>query len=146
MSKVYLAGAIFDRTDEEVHGWRQTATALLAPIEVRNPALRDYRGRTHLEEVRRAIVERDKRDIAACDAILVHWEGTGSVGTTMEIIFAHMLDIPVHLVLAIGLDADHLRRLSPWLIYHATMIHGSLEAACSHLRLTLTPQPGLPLA
>ncbi len=83
--KVYLCGPIHGRTDEEIHNWRDYVTKY-AKCETLDPTVRDYRG---LEEGNyEDIVDLDKRDIRKSDMMLVYYDRP-SVGTSMEIFFAH---------------------------------------------------------
>lgn len=122
--KVYLCGPINGRPDSECKDWRERAKANLP--DTLDPMDRDYRGRELESGIAREIVENDKLDIHACDAMLVMFDKP-SVGTSMEILFAHQLGKAIHLV-----DASD-KPLSPWLIYHATTVHKSLEAALEAL-------------
>lgn len=123
MTTVYLAGPIHGREDCEVIEWREQATLILEKvgIEVRNPLDRDFRGREI--ECINEIVLLDKRDIRKSDAVLVWWDGTASVGTSMEVFFAHSIDKPIVLLNYYGLP------MSPWLTYHRTVEFGSVTDA-----------------
>lgn len=80
----------------------------LPEVEFLDPMDRDYRGREH--ESPRTLVEEDKRDIRKADAIFVNAWKT-SVGTSMEVLYAHMIGVPVVLL--------NRGNLSPWLVAHA---------------------------
>lgn len=123
--KIYLAGPINGCSDTEAKGWREEAKTLLCH-ETYDPMVRDYRGRELEQGIAKEIVENDKLDINECDVVLVMYEKP-SVGTSMEIFYAHQLGKHVALV-----DRSD-RPLSPWLIYHATSIHCSLSAASEYL-------------
>lgn len=123
---VYLCGPINGRSDADCQDWREEAKRLLAPVPTLDPMARDYRGRELETGIAREIVENDKDDIRQCGALLVMFDKP-SVGTSMEVIFAYSLNIPVHVVDVSG------RPLSPWMIYHATAVHTSLQNACKAL-------------
>lgn len=115
--KVYLAGAINGQDNEAVHGWRERAKSLLTPHETLDPSDRDYRG---IEELNvRELVEGDKRDIRDSDAILAYVIAP-SVGTSMEILYAWQMGIPVVIV-------TPNPRVSPWLTYHSVAVEPTLE-------------------
>jgi nucleoside 2-deoxyribosyltransferase len=119
---IYLCGPINGRTDADCMDWRATAKSWLAATK--DPMDRDYRGRELEPGIAAEIVENDKADIRGCRGVLVFFDKP-SVGTAMEVLFAYDHGIPVHVVNA----SD--KPLSPWLIYHATTIHQTLEAACA---------------
>jgi nucleoside 2-deoxyribosyltransferase len=81
---------------------------------------RDYRGK-ELDNVSE-IVTLDKKDIADCDILVVKFDKP-SVGTAMEIHLAWTLKKPVIVF------TDVPGPLSPWLLYHATIVVASAEAA-----------------
>lgn len=111
MIRPYLCGPINGCTDSEANDWREAAL-FEWPYAI-NPMVRDYRGIEH--DSYREIVELDKRDIRACNVVLVNYSKP-SAGTSMEIFYAHSLGIPV--VLWCPPDVS----LSPWLRYHSTTI------------------------
>lgn len=124
--KVYLAGPMDGRTDDECRIWRRVAAAMLQPLESLDPVRRDYR----YTEVDRAlaakIVDDDKADILASAAVLVHYDRP-SVGTSMEIMFAFQHDVPVYL-----LNVSGTARISPWLIHHARgRVFYDMPGACA---------------
>lgn len=99
----------------------------MSGIKVYDPMVRDYRGRELEPGIAKEIVENDKLDIKGCDALLVMYEKP-SVGTSMEVLFAHQLGKLIVLVDRSG------KPLSPWLIYHVTQVCPTLEAGCEALR------------
>lgn len=124
---IYLCGPINGRSDDDCRNWREQAKALLSATI--DPMARDYRGRELEPGIAAEIVENDKEDILASTALLVMFDKP-SVGTAMEVLFAYEHGIPVHIVNVSG------KPLSPWMIYHATALHETLEDACA----TLTPK------
>lgn len=126
MKPVYLCGPINGRSDADCNDWREEAIRLLSPTPTKNPMDRDYRGREMEPGIAKEIVENDKTDILECGAILVLFDKP-SVGTSMEVLFAWSNRVPVHVVNISG------KPLSPWLLYHSSRIHESLEEACSLL-------------
>lgn len=122
LKPVYLCGPINGRSDADCNDWRTKAKAMLdATLD---PMARDYRGREAEPGVEVEIVEGDKADILECRAMVVYFDKP-SVGTSMEVMFADTHGIPVHVV-----DVSD-KPLSPWLVYHATAIHQTLDAACA---------------
>jgi nucleoside 2-deoxyribosyltransferase len=124
--KVYLCGPINGCTDNEAKGWRESAKELLTNCEVYDPMVRDYRGRELEPGIAKEIVENDKLDVQACDALLVMYEKP-SVGTSMEVLFAHQLAKLIVLVDRSG------KPLSPWLLYHSSRVFKTMEEACEAL-------------
>lgn len=116
--KIYLAGPINGRTDAECMDWRERVKLVLP--DTLDPMARDYRGREAGSF--REIVEGDKRDIEASDAVLVYFDGP-SVGTSMEVFYAHSLGKPVIVANVSGSQP------SPWLVYHASFVTESLDEA-----------------
>lgn len=123
--KVYLCGPINGCTDDEATSWRDQAKKYLA-CETYDPMSRDYRGRELEPGIAKEIVENDKLDIQACDAILVMYEKP-SVGTSMEVFYAHQLGKLIVLVDQSG------KPLSPWLIYHINKAFPTLAEATAFI-------------
>lgn len=121
--KVYLCGPINGRSDADCKDWRERAKALLN-CDTLDPMARDFRGKEASNVT--AIVEGDLADIKQCDALLVRYDRP-SVGTSMEILIAYMNSMPVHIF------TGERGPLSPWLVYHATEIHETIEEACEAL-------------
>lgn len=126
---IYLCGPINGRTDEDARGWRELVKdrwngACLDPMR------RDYRGRELEPGIAAEIVAGDIEDIQVCDAVLVFFDKP-SVGTSMEVFYAHSIGKPVVVV-----DASD-KPLSPWLIHHATQVtkHVSVALACIDMEL-----------
>jgi nucleoside 2-deoxyribosyltransferase len=123
--KVYLAGPIFNCTDEECRDWREYATKKIVGTSI-DPMRRDYRGIE--EESIAEIVELDKLDIMEADYVLVNYGDIppGSVGTAMEILFAWEQHKTVYIVTT-------QPKVSPWLTYHSTLIFTSLDDAILYI-------------
>lgn len=127
--RTYLAGPINGCTDDQARGWRAQAAELLRAgglfdSEILDPMVRDYRG---VESANVAqIVEQDKADIDSCRFLLVYFEKP-SVGTSMEVIYAHERKLTVVIV-----DRSD-RPLSPWLIYHSHFVCKTLEEAVDYI-------------
>lgn len=117
--KVYLCGAINGRSDADCKEWRERAKQLWP--DAIDPMRRDYRGKE--EASFSEIVEGDKADIDAADVLLVHYDGTPSVGTAMEMLYAW--ERGKHVVVVCAADA----RISPWMRYHCHRIVHTLEDA-----------------
>ena len=120
--KIYIAGPINGCTDEQANGWRSQVKAIHS--DVLDPMARDYRG-NEAESVSQ-IVEGDKADIDACDAVLVYFERP-SVGTSMEVLYAWERNKPVFVVN----KSD--KPVSPWLAYHSNGVFTEINAAISTL-------------
>lgn len=132
IKRVYLAGAINGCTDAEMSDWRE---ALKARRYKNNfwfvdPTVRDYRDRELEPGVPAEIVTLDKRDIRESDYMVV-WYEKPSVGTSMEMFYAHSLGKPILLI-----DKRELNpasKLSPWLVYHSTGIVTTINDAAETL-------------
>lgn len=120
--KVYLAGPIFGCGDEQCRDWRRAATDLLGADLVFDPMVRDYRGREHEPGIANEIVEQDKADIEAANAMIVYFDHP-SVGTSMEVLHAWNIGITVVVVNVNG------GKLSPWLRYHSVRVVSSVAEA-----------------
>lgn len=114
MNSVYLAGPIMGTTDAEMRGWRDELIQRLPKFEFIDPAKRDYRGRE--SDSVREIVEQDKANIDAC-RIVVAYCPRPSVGTSMEILYAHQGGLRV--LAWVPPDSP----VSPWLTYHSHRIY-----------------------
>jgi nucleoside 2-deoxyribosyltransferase len=120
--RVYLAGAINGKTDDECKRWRDVAGELLRNLghEPVDPMIRDYRGR----EAQNAhdIVDGDLADIRTCDAVIVKADAP-SWGTAMEVGFAAR---EAHLTV-VAFAAPPFP--SPWLLVHCRAFAASLDQA-----------------
>lgn len=121
-TKIYLCGPINGCTDAEATNWRN-AVKLYYDNAI-DPMKRDYRGKELTNY--REIVDLDKRDIRACDIVVVNYDKP-SVGTSMEVFYAWTLGKPI--IVWCKEDA----KLSPWLIYHSTSIVHTLDDALSKI-------------
>jgi nucleoside 2-deoxyribosyltransferase len=111
---VYLAGPINGCTDCEANSWREQVKDTIGAENCLDPMRRDYRG--HEDTVQREIVENDKEDIFNADVVLAYcWQV--SVGTSMEVLLAWEMHKPVIVVVPADMP------VSPWLRYHATIVH-----------------------
>ncbi len=119
----YLAGPIAGCTDAEARDWREEAKRRLLGFECLDPMRRDFREGVAGHEAE--IVEGDKGDIDRADLVLAYCPRP-SVGTSMEILFAHQLGKPVIAVVPPGVP------VSPWITYHATAVVPNLMAAAGH--------------
>lgn len=128
--KIYLAGPIQGRSDADCNGWRASARDAFeaSGITVKDPMVRDGRGKPMTKEVASEIVEGDKRDIDECDAVLVRYDRP-SVGTSMEILYAWERKKTVIIVNASGAEPSY------WHIYHSEAIFTDLGEAIDHLVL-----------
>lgn len=119
---VYLCGPINGCTDAEANDWRQLVIKTLGGDKCIDPMRRDYRGRELEPGIAREIVNGDIEDIRKSDVMLVSYSKP-SVGTAMEVFFAHSIGVPVLIVA----PADE--KLSPWLTHHATAIFNNYGPA-----------------
>lgn len=116
---VYLCGGINGLSDTECKDWRQIAKDNLTQPTL-DPMRRDYRG---IEDANvEAIVQGDLDDISVSSVILVN-ASRPSWGTAMEIIYAYQQGKRIHAF------ASPLNPISPWLRYHCTFIHPTVEVA-----------------
>lgn len=122
MPSVYLAGGINGLSDADATDWRERAKRLLSGWDVLDPMARDYRGREDQNVT--AIVEGDKADIDACDAVIV-WAVRPSWGTAMEVLYAWERGRRV-VVVCPG-------SVSPWLRYHSATVVATIEEAIHEL-------------
>lgn len=124
MKTVYLCGGINGLTDADCKDWREMAkSALTERYRILDPMRRDYRGK-ELESVRE-IVQGDEADICESDILLVNAERP-SWGTAMEVRLAW--GSGKRIVTVCPSDKP-----SPWLIYHSSVVHRSLDAAIAQL-------------
>jgi nucleoside 2-deoxyribosyltransferase len=109
---IYLAGPISGQTYEGCTDWRQYVMDALPEFDCFSPMrCKDYLLEEttieddyseHFMSTQRAILARDYNDCRTCDAILVNLLGATervSIGTVMEIAFAHAHRVPVMLVM-----------------------------------------------
>lgn len=76
------------------------------------------------------IVEGDKKLLRESDGVLVGYSAVRSIGTPMEVMWAHERDYPVAIWVRDETDFD---TLSPWYRHHATAITNSLQFALGHI-------------
>jgi nucleoside 2-deoxyribosyltransferase len=122
--KIYLAGPISGCSDDECIEWREGVMKEFP--QSLDPMRRDYRGRERDYGAPEEIVRLDKEDIGLCDLVLAHCPFP-SVGTSMEIFFAHSIGKPVLAVVPPGSPS------SPWLAHHAE-IYPSIDMALAAIR------------
>jgi hypothetical protein len=122
---IYLCGPINGRSDDDCKGWREYVKERVSPTL--DPMARDYRGRELEPGIAVVIVENDKADIIESDTLLVYYDKP-SVGTSMEILFAHQRNKRIVLV-----DKSD-KPLSPWLIYHCPEVYKTLDEAIAALQ------------
>jgi len=76
------------------------------------------------------LVEADKELLEESDAVLVGYSAVRSIGTPMEVMWAHERDIPVAVWVR---DDTHYDQLSPWYRYHAGAVVDEPEDALHYL-------------
>lgn len=124
MKTIYLCGPINGRSDDECKTWREQVKAIYP--NCLDPMRRDYRGRELEPGIAAEIVRGDIEDINASDALLVYFDAP-SVGTSMEVFYAHQQGKPVIVV-------DKSRKpLSPWLTFHSTAVVKTIGEALAAL-------------
>lgn len=128
MPSVYLAGPIAGCSDAQMTWWRAEATDLLLDqgIQVFDPTVRDYRYQSIDSVLSARIVGDDKLEIRSSRAVLANCWKPGW-GTAMEIMYAHMLGVPV--VSLVAPDQN-----SPWIREHSEYVVHSLDRAIDVLR------------
>ena len=119
---VYLAGPINGCTDEQAKDWREYVKKTYPQYDYLDPMRNDYRGRENEPGIDAEIVRGDKWDIEQSDVVLVSYDKP-SVGTSMEVLYAHLITRPVIIVARPGTV------LSPWLTFHASVIAPSYAEA-----------------
>lgn len=126
--RVYLAGPIFGKADDECMGWRKDAAEWLRfhGFEPVDPMARDYRGNEEIAP--EAIVSADQEDIRSCGFVLVN-ANEPSWGTAMELVYAMQFDCTV---VAFATHAN-APRISPWLRVHTDAIYESLDRALAEI-------------
>lgn len=138
---IYLAGPVAHADDHGV-GWRETVEETASSFECANPLDKYHVGLDDLEIVHHKppaegevtpaqIVENDKRLIDDSDALLVGYEVTQSIGTPMEVFYAH--NTPKPIVLWVRDDTDP-ETMSPWYHAHVDAIEENLTNALWQLR------------
>lgn len=140
--KLYLAGPISGATMEDMRSWRERVAEEIDPrIEVFSP-LRSKGHETldlsHPLCTDRAITTRDLWDVKRADLILVCFEGAAkvSIGTVMEIAYAHAFRVPVLRVLEPGLKTLHSH---PMLDSCTDFWASSIEEAIEMAEMILLP-------
>ena len=133
---LYLCGPIKNKTDEEVHAWRNRIKSLLIayPITVFDPTKRDYRAvleeATSLDDlaiIDEEIVTIDTEEIMASHALIANCF-EASAGSSMEIFMAWRLRRFI-----VTLVPDPLRT-SPWIRYHSSVLVTNYGDAFQELR------------
>lgn len=128
MKIVYLCGPISGRLDADCNDWRSKAKLLLENVQTLDPMRHDYRGNEDAKYLE--IIENDKADIDASDALLVYFDKP-SFGTAMEIYYAADQGKRVVAVNASG------KPTSPWVTGHVYSVFESIEDGCKCLRQLL---------
>ena len=83
------------------------------------------------------IVKADKSMLRESDGVLVGYSDVQSIGTPMEVMWAHERDVPVVVWIR---DETLYGELSPWYRYHADAVTTSRSEAVSLLRLAIDAQ------
>lgn len=76
------------------------------------------------------LVSRDLTALRTCDGVLTYIDGSTSIGTHMEIVYAYEAGLPVYVIVE-GLGEKMFRDSAgyyhPWIRYHATKIFRNLK-------------------
>lgn len=131
---IYLCGPINGRTDADCKDWRE-AVKLLWPGECIDPMRRDYRGREHHPGIEREIVLADKEDIMQSAGMIVYFDKP-SVGTAMEVFFAHSIGRPIVVVHRPD-EAGTWHPISPWMRYHGRRFTTDLKSGVATISALL---------
>jgi len=144
---VYLAGPV-QNVEDSGRGWRDDLKGLygdrwdfLDPLDKYDVAAEDLTivddGPAGEGEITQAeLVETDKAFVDEADAVFVGWSVVPSVGTPMEMLYAYERDTPV------GVWYDGGDELSPWMCYHADVIHDQPEIVLLQLTEGLADESG----
>ena len=124
--KVYLSGPIQAETDEDKTGWRETAKEELVGFHCLDPLRRRFKGDDLASQ--NEIVAFDRKDVEDADILLVNFDRL-SVGTSMEVFYAHQLGKFV-----ITFSTMPKEKQSPWMIRHSTTIQPSLYEAIAYIK------------
>src|SRR4051812_37977168 len=107
---IYLSGPIDNCTDDECMEWRRVLKSLYNDhYDFLDPTDRDFREPGYGVKHGRLIVQFDKIDIVRSDVVLVNFQRP-SIGTSMEIIYAHQLG---KLVVIVNTSTTKREDLSP---------------------------------
>jgi len=130
--KVYLAGPMYKLSYDEATAWREEVWQKLGG---KVKCLSPLRGKAFLKEERelrgsyekyplstdKGINFRDHWDVQRCDLVLANLAGATrvSIGTAMEVAWAHAYGKPVVLVMEEGSVHDHpmIRECSPFIVH-----------------------------
>jgi hypothetical protein len=126
MKRIYLAGAITGTQKVYHSSWREFALEKLSSkYDVLNPLDQAaYDGSNGP-----SIVLNDEKMVTSADALLVLGERP-SWGTGMEVQLAHMMHIPIFVVVRGNLETLDI---SPWLINRATIFFDDMNKAINYL-------------
>jgi len=149
--KIYLAGPITNMSYKEATTWREAVRPLISPeIAIYSPmrGCRYLEGMENIPAVQvqndqitmssnRGIMVRDMNDCLTSDALLIYYPENSppSIGTAMEIAWAHMKNIPV---VAVGPEGN-INRIHP-MISEAVLWVPTLEQACMVINSILLPE------
>lgn len=144
-TRCYMAGPINNCTDEEAYGWRRDLKKLDMPgIVWVDPLDRDYRGREMLNS--KDIVQNDLEAIRKSDVVLAYlWkEDQPYFGTSMEIMYAWMIGVPVVSVMPFPLNVKGEKLLAeiggknpsfhPWIKEMSVCVCYTLDDALAKVR------------
>lgn len=127
MNLIYLSGPIAGCSDAECRDWRREFASKW-PGAVLDPMRNDYRLVGEMtDKLAHQIVLGDLKDIHVCDGMVVYHDRP-SVGTSMEIVYAHQAGKPI-IVIDARPNRGPSNPISPWLWHHATEIVDTLDQA-----------------
>jgi nucleoside 2-deoxyribosyltransferase len=121
---IYCSGPMQTVPHEEMCGWRQELISKYSEFDWLDPTRHAMQGNP-------TVIERDKRDIAYCDAVLAHVPKF-SCGTLMEIFFAFSVcGKPVVVV------TPHEFHQDVWLKFHCHYLIDNFDDAMDFLKKKL---------
>jgi len=129
MKLIYLSGPIAGCSDAECRNWR-AEFASKWPGACLDPMRHDYRTVDEMTtSLAHAIVQGDLKDIQVCDGVVVYHDRP-SIGTSMEIVYAHQHEKPI---IVIDARPNPYTPISPWLWFHASEIVSGIDQAINQL-------------
>lgn len=125
--KIYLSGPIEDVSATDAKSWRDQATEILGQLghETLDPLRHAYEGRKGEPGISAEIVAADILDIDICD-VLMRFAPFPSEGSAQETFYAYRQGKPV-----VVIYPHPIKRPSPWLVEHSTVIVFDLLDACA---------------
>ena len=129
----YLAGGMQNLSMSQQLEWRNKAEEFFKKVECNYKVLttnppKKYNFFESKHRSEREVMEYDLYKVRNSDLVLVNFNDERSIGTSMELMLAKELHIPV-----IGIN-DRKVNLHPWLLESCTRICYSLDEALEHIK------------